>query len=125
MKRREKEYYVEILEKETNCLAELMGELHNKSKRLWSLMNFFYEYGFKKINVTPEERTLRSKVDSFNKNRVNKYEEINVTIEDMQFLLETVRQMCRIRGIINEIENTGYYVEIARNKWYFAGIYFY
>jgi len=42
-------------------------------------MDFFYQYGFKKINVTPEEATLRSIVESFNKDWINEYEEISVT----------------------------------------------
>jgi len=113
------------LEKETRCLAELMSELQNRSKRLRSLMGFFYQYGFKKIGVTPEEATLRSIVKSFNKDWTNEHEEISVTVEDMRFLLKTIIQMMKIRHIINEISAAGYNVDTSGNKWRIAGSYFY
>ena len=119
------EYYLGELDKETRCLGELMSELQNRSKRLWSLMAFFYKYGFKNINVRPEEATLKSIVKSFNKDRTNEYEEISVTVEDMRFLLKTIRQMLLIRHIIKEISATGYHVEIVGNKWRIVGRYFY
>lgn len=118
-------YYVKKLEKETKYLADLLGKLHNRSRRLWSLMIFFYEYGFKKFNTTPEERTLRSIADSFNKDQINKFEEISVNAEDMEFLLVIIRQMIKISYIVDEIGDAGYNVKIASDKWHFAGCYFY
>ena len=125
MKKGMREYYIQRLDKETKCLAQLMDELLSESRRLWTLMRFFYEYGFKKYGVTPEERTLRSIAESFNKNCLNKYEEINVTANEMEFLLRIIRQMILIRATVGEIDAAGYRITLSGNQWYFSASYFY